>query len=187
MTILKFIEHILYRQDAIDRMGEKRNEVFDNYDIAHAEILASVMIGMCDESDEVRIYSGALGENCYAEALRKTSAKIIKVLIDLDKDAPAQALAWVKETKAYKDGRLIINRLTQAQIKEHATAHGLDMPLGHFFCTTAGAYRDEKDHEKASADVNFHDPEKVEKLTALFDVWFPLGEPVFKTNVDSKD
>lgn len=181
MAILKFIEHMLYRQDAVDRMRDKRNEVFDNYDSAHAEILASVMIGMCGENDEVRIYSGALGEDCYGEALRKTPAKIIKVLVDLDNNNPAQALAWIKETNAYKDGRLVINQLTRAQMESMSKAESMDMPRGHFFCTTANAYRDEKDDKKATADVNFHDPEKTSSLTALFEVWFPRGNPVFGT------
>lgn len=178
MSFFKLIENAAYRDGAERRLKNRINDEFGNFDIEHAEILASVMIGKCDPTDDVMIYSGALSERCYADAIGKSCAKSILVLLDGLDASEISRLTWLKETPAYKGQLLKVRLLKKQEMQRLSAEKGFAVPDGHFFCTSANAYRMETCHEQVTARVNFFDPVKVESLTQSFNDWFALGVPV---------
>lgn len=176
MSLFKLLENAAYRDGAERRLKNRINDEFDNFDIEHAEILASVMIGKCSPDDDVRIYSGALNNRCYAEALGKSHARSIRVLLDGLDESGISSLAWLKETPVYKRKCLEVRILKD--MNTLAAENSLAVPEGHFFFTTANAYRKETCHENVTARVNFFDLDEVTKLSKSFDDWFALGVPV---------
>lgn len=178
MSLFKLIENAAYRDGAERRLKNRINDEFGNFDIEHAEILASVMIGKCDPTDDVNIYSGALSERCYADAIVKSRAKSILVLLDGFDAYDISSLTWLKETPAYKRQCLEVRLLKKQEMERLSAEKGLAVPDGHFFFTTANAYRKETCHEQVTARVNFFDPVEVAKLTQSFNDWFALGVPV---------
>lgn len=168
MSLFKWLDHWLYRHDAILRQKERRAGIFQNFDPGHAKILVSVMIGMCEPDDKIRI-CGRLPKSCFQPALRDTASTDTAILLDGPvTDQVRQDMAWLKDLDAYAQGRIAVR----------ATAGSVSPMVSHFFCSSAGAYREESQHDEKQALADFYDPATVAKLMVRFDDWFGAAKTV---------
>jgi hypothetical protein len=133
------------------------NRRFLNDSVAHAKILAGLMIGR--SKDSALIFSGSLREDCYGESLGKASGKL-RILVE-----DAGNLGWIA-------------RLPNAGQIEVRKVGARAPAANHFFVADAASFRLERDHKKASALANFNEPDTCQVLTARFNVVWPEAEAV---------
>ena len=138
---------IAYREEAVQRMKDKKDQRLRNHDSSHAKILIDVMVGMASAEDEVGIYSGKLSADFYERALAATKASKITILVDDD-----SGTSWLDEELDESQR----NKITVKQISRPRS--------NHFFYVSGGAFRFEVDKNTFAAEANFYEPSVVSNL-----------------------
>ena len=138
---------IAYREEAVQRMKDKKDQRLRNNDSGHAKILIDVMIGMASEEDEVGIYSGKLSAGFYKRALAATKASKITILVDDN-----SGTSWLDKELDQSQ----LNKITVKQINRPRR--------NHFFYVSGGAFRFEVDKDTFAAEANFYEPSVVSNL-----------------------
>lgn len=133
-------------QRAVDRTpGKVLNDGIDC-----ANILIDSMIGWCKEGDEIFIYSGKLPQNSYFGALQSTPAIKITVILDDDK-----CIQWLATLPASALSKITLYRIRQPR-------------PSHFFFTSSGAFRLERDGKNFQAEGDFNNPAALIELNNAF-------------------
>ncbi|KAF3977132.1 MAG: hypothetical protein HFP77_09040 [Methylococcales symbiont of Iophon sp. n. MRB-2018] len=140
-----------YKEAIIKLSDNHQNQRFLNDSIAHAELLATLMIGIAEINDDVIIYSGSLLPSCFRLGLSKTKSENVRIVLD-DKEAAT------KEKEKFKDDKNI-----QIKLKDSSKADE-----AHFF-VAGESFRLEIDHGKAKAVANFNDRDAISILKVRFD------------------
>lgn len=141
-----------YKEAAIMRAIKRIPGKVLNDGIAYANILIETMIGLCPEDDEVSIYSGQLPEESYVVALRTTPANKITVIIDDD-----TCIQWLSSLP-----NKVLSKITLYKIRRPRP--------NHFFFTSSGAFRLERDKECFTAEGDFNKPSALKELQGAFNV-----------------
>jgi len=135
-------------QRAVDRTpGKVLNDGIDC-----ANILIDSMIGWCQDGDEIFIYSGKLPQSSYFGALQSTPANKITVILDDDKCI--QWLATLPESA--------LSKITLYKIRQPRQSH--------FFFTSSGAFRLERDGKNFQAEGDFNNLAALTELNSAFNV-----------------
>lgn len=130
---------------------DHKNQRFLNDSIAHAELLATLMIGRAETEDEVAIYSGKLPSSCFGTGLSNTKSGNVRIIID-DKEAAVEEITKLKD-----------NLKSRIHFKVLSNADG-----AHFF-VAGDSFRLEIDHGNAKAVANFNDLDAVGILKSRFE------------------
>ncbi|KAF3982073.1 MAG: hypothetical protein HFP81_01930 [Methylococcales symbiont of Hymedesmia sp. n. MRB-2018] len=141
-----------YEEAIIKLSDNHQNQRFLNDSIAHAELLATLMIGRAKINDDIIIYSGGLPPSCFSLGLNGTKSTNVRIVLD-DKDAAT------KEEEKFKD-----NPGVQIKLKDPSKANE-----AHFF-VAGESFRLEIDHGKAKAVANFNDHDAVSILKDRFEL-----------------
>lgn len=141
-----------YRIDAIQRAINRTPGKILNDGIGCANILIESMIGLCQEGNDVYIYSGKLPRNSYYGAIQSTPAH--KITVILDDDGCIQWLSTLPEK--------VLSKITIYKIRRPRPSH--------FFFTSSGAYRLERDGGNFTAEGSFNNPSALDELNEAFNV-----------------
>lgn len=145
-----------YRTAVTALADNKENRRFLNDSSDHAKLLADLMIGRAKKGEEVLIYSGAMRDGCFVDAL-KSFKGTARILLDSS------------------DGLGVINGFSK-EICERIQAQVLEKRDGNHFFVAGASFRYEMDHNDATAIANFNEPATVEKLKDRFEsLWKPLN------------
>lgn len=141
-----------YKIAAIQRAINRTPGKVLNDGIACANILIESMIGLCPEGDDVYIYSGKLPQDSYFGALRSTPAHQITVVLDDDK-----CIQWLSTLP-----ESVLSKVTIYKIRQPRPSH--------FFFTSSGAFRLERDGKNFMAEGDFNKPSALDELNKAFNV-----------------
>lgn len=141
-----------YKLAAFQRAMNRTPGKVLNDGIDCANILIDSMIGWCLEGDEIFIYTGKLPQNSYFGALQSTPAS--KITVILDDDTCIQWLADLPESA--------LSKITLYKIRQRRPSH--------FFFTSSGAFRLERDGKNFQAEGDFNNPRALPELNNAFNV-----------------
>lgn len=139
----------------------KTNRRFLNDSSEHAKLLSNLMIGRAGREDEVFIYSGALGHQCFNQSLLLCQAEKIRILLD---EAAGQSVidAMPDNVKSRIELRIVPQKNR----------------WNHHFFVAGTAYRYEKDHQDTTAISNFNEPEMIIRLKEIFDKMWNIAHAI---------
>lgn len=148
-----------YKAAVTKLSDDHKNQKFLNDSLAHAELLATLMIGKAGANDKVAIYSGNLPSACFSSGLSTTKSTDIRII--LDNKAAAEE---IKKYLPNLEGRIKLKVLNE-------------IDGAHFF-VAGESFRLEIDHGKAKAVANFNDPDAVDILSSRFEKLWKISEQV---------
>ena len=129
------------------RADNKISQRLVNCSLEDAKDLAEVVIGSASEQYEIGIYSGKLDEYIFKDALISTKARRVNIIVEEDK-----CVEWIAGLDSETRKRITLHKITKPR-------------NNHFFFSTYGGFRFEKDKAKYDAVANMYEPAAVEKLS----------------------